>query len=79
MSVGTDFAVFSNPYLTGLASFTNLTSVRGQLQVNDNAGSAATTFDRDGALPALQCIGSYHWQAAYNQVPSQSLNLPVCS
>ena len=74
-TVGDYFRVNENRGLTGLASFTNLTSVTGQLQVADNA----PTFDRDGALPALECIGSYHWESTSNQIPLRALNLPVCS
>lgn len=73
-TVGTDFEVYSNG-LTGLASFTNPTSVPGQLKVHDNAA----TFDRGGALPALECIGSCHWEATRNQIPTRSLDLPACS
>ena len=68
------FKVNTNRQLTGLASFTSLTSVHGQLAVHDNAA----TFDRDGALPALACIGSYFWEDAANQIPLRALSLPTC-
>lgn len=68
------FKVNANRQLTGLASFTSLTSVHGQLAVHDNA----VTFDRDGALPALACIGSYFWEDAANQIPLRALSLPTC-
>ena len=70
-----DMQIYTMSRLGGLGSFLALTEVTGQLSMY----GLSPAFNRDAALPALDCVGSINYRTSASvQVPARVSALPAC-